>query len=159
MVQNVTNQGQNLYGSINRVGTTQDGRGVYQVNDGTGKVAGRLSVAENDCDKFEKTYQKIMEAAPKIQAFAAEATPEKLEKKKKRASWTLGISTLVGAAIPIYLTRNAKVWKQALAAIPGALVGLMGGSMIARKTLTPPGMAELNEASKTLESLDIKPMQ
>ena len=159
MVQNVSNQGQNAYGAINRVGTTQDGRAVYQVTDGAGKIAGRLSVAPTDCDKFEQSYQKIMEAAPKTQEFATNTTPEKMAKKKKRASWTLGLMTLVGAGVPIFLTRNSKLWKQALSAVAGGFVGLIGGAMIARKTLTPPGAKEINEATKTLETLDVKPMQ
>ncbi len=159
MVQNVTNQGQNNYGAITKIGTSQDGRAIYQVNSPNGQVAGRLSVAAADCDKFEKSYQQIMEVAPKLQEYAANTTPEKMEKKKKKASWGIGIMAVLGAGVSIYLTRNAKIWKQALTSLAGGFAGLTCGSMIARKILVPPGAKELSEATKTLQTLDVKPLQ
>ena len=48
--------------------------------------------------------------------------------------------------------------KQSLAALGGAILGLGGGVFAAQKAMTPPGAKELNEASKTLSTLDIQPM-
>ena len=159
MVQNVTNQN-NGYGSINRIGTTENGRGVYQVSDADGKVKGRLSVAAKDCDTFEKSYKTILNAAPKLQKFAESTTPEEMQKKRKKSLWTIGILGAIGASVPIYLTRNLtgnwKVLKQSLAALGGAIVGLGSGIFAAKKSMTPPGAQELTEASKVISTLDIQ---
>ena len=78
MVKSVNTQGNNNYGTINKIGTTENGRSVYQISDGTGKIAGRLSVAAKDCDTFEKSYETILNAAPKLQKFAENTTPENI---------------------------------------------------------------------------------
>lgn len=161
MVQNVSVQNQNNYGSINRIGTTETGRVVYQVSDGAGRVAGRLSVAAKDSDTFEKSYQAMMEAAPKLQKFAETTTPEKMKKKQKKASWTVGILGALGAGVGIWLTRNAKNWatlKQISAALGGAIVGLGSGLFVVNKAMTPPGAKELSKASQTMSKLDIQAM-
>lgn len=151
------------YGAINKVGTTADGRVIYQVNDPTGRVAGRLSVPVNDCDSFEHSYKQVINAAPKLQAYMNKMTPEKMKKKQKTASWTVGILGAVGAGIPIYLTRNMagkmKVLKQTGAALGGAIVGLGAGVFTAKKMLTPPGAKEIAEAQKNLEKIDIRPVE
>ena len=157
------NQVQNAYGSINKVGTTADGRVIYQVNDPTGRVAGRLSVPVKDCDTFEYSYKKVIEVAPKLQEYANKMTPEKIKKKQKCASWTIGILGAIGAGIPIYLTRNLAgkrvLLKQTGAALGGAIVGLGTGIFAARKMLTPPGAKEITEAQNMLQKIDIKPVE
>lgn len=158
MVQNVSVQNQNNYGSINRIGTTETGRVVYQVSDGAGRVAGRLSVAAKDSDTFEKSYQTMMEAAPKLQKFAENTTPEKMQKKQKKVAWGVGILGAVGAGLGIWFTRNSGILKQSLVALGGAVVGLGTGVFMANKAMTPPGAKELNDASKTLSKLDIQPV-
>ena len=151
------------YGTINKVGTTGDGRVIYQVNDPTGRVAGRLSVPVKDCDSFEYSYKQVINAAPKLQEYMNKMTPEKMKKKQKRASWTVGILGALGAGIPIYLTRNLtggwKLLKQTGAALGGAIVGLGTGIFVAKKALTPPGAKEIAEAQKNLEKIDIRPVE
>lgn len=151
------------YGGVNKVGTTADGRVIYQVNDPTGRVAGRLSVPIKDCDTFEYSYKQVIAAAPKLQAYMNKMTPEKMKKKQKTASWTVGILGALGAGIPIYYTRNitgkAKILKQAAAALGGAIVGLGTGIFVAKKMMTPPGAKEITEAQKNLEKIDIKPVE
>ena len=158
MVQNINVQNQNNYGTVNRVGTTENGRGVYQISDVTGRVAGRVSVAAQDCDKFEKSYQAMMEAAPKLQQFAESTTPEEMKKKQKKAGWGAAIITAIGAGTAIWFTRNKSFGKQALATIGGTIAGLTVGIWGASKVMTPPGAKELNNAAKTIQSLDIQAM-
>ena len=159
MVQNY-NSG---YGVINKVGTTADGRVVYQVNDPTGKVAGRLSVPLKDCDTFEHSYKQVIDAAPKLQTYMNKMTPEKMKKKQKTAKWTIGILGAIGAGVPAYLTRNlvgkGQVLKQVLASLGGAVVGLGSGIFVAKKMLTPPGAKEIAAAQKNLENIDIRPVE
>ena len=157
MVQNVSNQ--NNYGSISKIGATETGRVVYQLNDSNGKFVGKLSVSPKDTDTFERSYKTIMEEAPKLQKFAENTTEADLKKKKKRASWIIGIATGIGALIPVYLTRNLKAgWRQILPTLGGASVGLGVGILGVKKSLTPPGANKLNEASKALSSIDIQPL-
>ena len=151
------------YGTVNKVGTTADGRVIYQVNDPTGRVAGRLSVPVKDCDTFEYSYKQVIDAAPKLQAYMNKMTPEKMNKKQKTAKWLVGILGAIGAGIPIYLTRNivgkGHILKQTAAALGGAIVGLGTGVFAAKKILTPPGAKEIAMAQKNLEKIDIKPVE
>ena len=159
MVQNVNMQGNSPFGTIDKIGTTENGRSVYQISDGSGKVAGRVSVAGKDCDTFEKSYETIINAAPKLQKFAENTTPEKMKKKQKTASWTIGILSAVGTGLAIFFTRNAKTWKQCLAALGGLVGGFGVGVFSAKKMLTPPGANEINEATKAISQLDIQPLK
>ena len=77
MVQNVSTQQPNNFGVINRIGTTNNGRVIYQVVDKSGKIAGKMSVAQRDCDTFERSYSQIMRAAPKMQAYMQNTPPER----------------------------------------------------------------------------------
>lgn len=151
------------YGTINKVGTTADGRVIYQVNDPTGRVAGRLSVPLKDCDTFEHSYKQVIDAAPKLQAYMNKMTPEKMKKKQKTVKWIVGILGGLGAGIPIYLTRNivgkGHILKQTAAALGGAIVGLGTGIFAAKKILTPPGAKEIAVAQKNLENIDIRPVE
>ena len=85
MVQNVSNQ-TSSFGGINRIGTTQNGRIVYEVIDSNGQEAGKLTIPAQDADTFEKSYYDIMDAAPKIQKFSLEHSSAEDMKKRKTAS-------------------------------------------------------------------------
>ena len=49
MVQNI-----GAYGTINKIGTTENGRVVYKVIDGNGQESGKMSIPQKDCDVCEK---------------------------------------------------------------------------------------------------------
>ena len=83
MVQNISNQTQNGYGSVNRIGMTNNGRVVYQVTDATGQASGKVSVAMNDSDKFERSYNAMLNSAPKLQQYAQKTSPAQMERNKK----------------------------------------------------------------------------
>lgn len=159
MVQNITNQNAS-FGSISRVGTTPDGRIIYQVNDSSGQETGKMTVAAQDADLFEKSYNDIMEAAPKIQKYAVEhSSPEAAERRKKTSRIITLLTTLVGVGIPIYLTRkSSSTFKQVFAALGGAIAGLAAGMGLTFATLTPPGMMKFSKASKNLSKIEIQPL-
>ncbi len=157
MVQNITNQNAS-FGSISRVGTTPDGRIIYQVNDSSGQEAGKMTIAAQDADVFEKSYNDIMEAAPKIQKYAIEhSSPEDSEKRKKTSRIITLLTTLIGAGVPIYLTRKSSTWKQVFSVLGGTITGLIAGIGISFATLTPPGMMKFSKASKNLSKIEIQP--
>ena len=56
MVQSVSGTG---LGFINKLGTSPEGRVIYEVNDPQGQMNGRISVAANDSDTFEKAFNDI----------------------------------------------------------------------------------------------------
>lgn len=162
MTQNITNQPISGYGSINRVGMTNNGRVVYQVVDGQGKVAGKMSVAQKDCDTFEKSYRDIMESAPKLERYARTTTPEKMQKKQSLMKWIIGGCGLIGGIIPLVLAKGNGFWgfmKQAGLTLLGTGAGLVLGFGIVAKTMTPPGSTQFMKATQNLSKLDIQPMQ
>lgn len=161
MVQNVSSQSVGNYGSINKIGSTENGRVVYQVTDGAGQVAGKLSVAQKDCDTFEKSYKDMMEAAPKLQEYAQKATPREIEKKQRLSKWIIGGATLICGLIPAIKVKGDDFWgavKQIGATLLGTGVGLGLGVGIAGKTCTPPGSIQFSKASQKLSKLDIQPL-
>ena len=89
MVQNVSsqntmqNQNSNGFGGISRIGMTDNGRVIYQVVDGTGQKALKMSVAQKDSDTFERSYNTIMTTGPKLQQYMQNTPPEKIQKKTK----------------------------------------------------------------------------
>lgn len=160
MVQNIGAQTSGL-GSVNRIGTTNDGRVIYQVMDPMGQATGKLSVAQKDSDVFEKSYHDMMETAPQIQKFAEKYSTEEAQKKlKKKTSWTIGLSTALGAGIGIFATRHdAKTWRQILVTGAGTLAGLFGGVNLASRFAAPSGMAKFNKATQNISKLDIQAIQ
>ena len=159
MVQNVSQpQG---YGSIKKVGMTQDGRVVYQAIEPNGKVAGRISIARKDCDLFEKSYRDILESAPQIQRYAKTTSPDKMAKKQKAAKWIVGLSTAVGGGVPLFLIKTKSDWKGMLlqvgATLGGCLAGLIAGSFAAEKVVLPPGAKKFAQATKNLSKIEIRP--
>ena len=106
MVQNISKQ-PNTYGAINKIGVTENGRAIYQVIDGTGQTAGKMSIPQKDCDIFEKSYKDIIETAPKLQKFAEKHSTEESRKKlKKTSNWITGLCTAGAAGVAIWKTTN-----------------------------------------------------
>ncbi len=158
MVQSVSNPNQgNNFGTINRIGTTNNGRGIYQVADNQGNVVGKMSVASQDCDTFEKSYHTIISVAPKLQEYAQNTDPGKLEKKQKMAKWITAGGAILGGLWPALKARG--LFKQISLTLLGSLAGLAGGLFVASKIVTPPGANEFAKASQTISKLDIQPMQ
>lgn len=158
MVQSVNTAQANSYGSMKKIGTTENGRTIYQVIDGDGKEAGKLSVAAKDCDIFEKSYNDIMESAPKLQEYAKKnGTPEAIKKKRKLSNRIIGFSTLAGFALPAILIRKGSTVKKVLLTLGGTLAGLAGGFMTSLAITTPPGAKKFTQATRNLEKLDVKP--
>ena len=144
------------FGSIGRVGVTENGRAIYQLTDAEGNVAGKLTLPPEQCDIFEKSYTDIMETAPKMQKFAQKMTPERMEKRKKTANWVLGLSTLTGFLVPAIMVRSkGQFWKTAL----GTIAGLTVGSVASFKLKTPPGAMKFSKATQNLAKLDAQPYQ
>lgn len=147
---------QNSFGTINRVGYTENGRAIYSLVDGEGSVAGKLTIPQNQCDVFEKSYQDIKDVAPKMQKFAQKMTPEKIEKRKKTANWFLALSTLTGFLVPAIVVRGkGQFWKTALGTIAGLSLGTVGSF----KLKTPPGAMKFARATQNLSKIDAQPYQ
>lgn len=160
MVQNASLNGKNPYGSIQRVGAAQDGRVVYQVINPDGKVAGGLSVAPMDCDKFERSYSEIMEAAPKLEKYMQTHTEEDLVKAQKKGRWITIIGAAVGAITTAFATKNLKrTFVQGLLTVSGMGLGLVAGAKVAQKVSVPPGAEQMSRASQEISKLDIKPVK
>jgi hypothetical protein len=156
MVQNVSSQTPNNLGTISRVGATQDGRMIYQIADSNGKIAGKMSVAQKDCDIFERSYNKMITSAPKLQAYMQNTPPEKMQKKQKMAKWIIAGGAVLGGLWPALKARG--LFKQISLTLLGTLAGLAGGIFVAREVTTPPGAKEFSEATNTIAKLDIKPV-
>lgn len=162
MTQNISNQPHSGYGSINRIGTTNNGRVVYQVINNKGEVAGKMSVAQKDCDTFEKSYRDLMEATPKIEQYARTTTPEKMQKKQQQMKWIIGGCGLLGGIVPLILYKPQGEWKsvkQVGLTLLGTGAGLVLGFSAAAKTMTPPGSVKFVKATNNISKLDIQPVK
>ena len=149
----------NSYGNIQRVGMTQNGRAVYRVIDSNGDEAGKLSVPNANAGQFEKAYKDIMESAPKIQKFAAENSSEQDIKKRRTLSRIIvGTGGLIGAVIPVAITRKSSTLKQILATVAGIVAGLSAGFAASFAATTPPGKFKFIKATRTFSKLDIQPV-
>ncbi len=148
----------NVMGAVTRVGNTQDGRAVYQLSNPNGEVA-NISIAQKDCDKFEKSFNEMMRLTPELQKYAEQGGQEKMAKRKKASRWVVGGSTVAGLALPIILTRKAKVGKQILWAILGTVTGFVGGAFAASKMVIPAELKKFAKVQKELSTIDIQPVQ
>lgn len=152
-----TNQSSvNAMGSINKIGKTPEGRVIYQLIEPNGKAGNKITVGAQNSDVFERSFQTITNVAPKLQDYAKKMTPEKAEKQKNTAKWLRRGFFAVGFLAPAILVKG-KTWKQALATIGGSILGIIAGVISTNKIMTPPGMKELNEATKVISGLDIQP--
>ena len=161
MVQSVSNQAQNRYGSINRIGSTDNGRVVYQIADNKGDSAVKVSVAQKDCDTFEKSYKNIIEAAPKLEEYTRNTPPEKMIKKQQMSKWIIAGGAILGGIYPLLKIKGNGFWnvvKQVVLTLLGAGAGLVVGAYAAAKITTPPGAMQLSKATQALSKLDIEPV-
>lgn len=162
MVQNVSNQTPNGYGSLNKIGMTNNGRVLYQVVDASGQNTAKLSVAPQHSDSFEKSYNDIMQNAPKLQKYTETMGPEKLEKKQKIAKSMVIGGAVLGGIYPLLKIKCNGFWgfvKSVGLTLLGAGVGGALGVYGASKVVTPPGTKEIAKATQTLSKLDIQPEQ
>jgi hypothetical protein len=165
MVQNISQQQANnpiaSMGTINKVGTTQNGRIVYELVDGAGKVGGKISVGAQHADTFERSFKTITEVAPKIQKFQEQMTPRKLEKMKAGSKWAKWGLTLTGFGLPaIFVKPKNEKWStliQVGTTLVGTVAGFIAGQVLGAKIMTPPGGMELAKATQTLQKLDVQP--
>ena len=161
MVQNLSNPTQNQYGTINKIGSTAEGRVVYQIDDPQKQQSIRMSVAAKDCDTFERSYRQIIESAPKLQKYTESTPPEKIEKNQKIAKWLVIGCGLLGGLIPMLKVKGdgfLGVLKQVGLTLLGTGAGLGVGIFGASRLVTPPGVKEFSQASQALSKLDIKPV-
>ena len=162
MVQNVSNQAQNSYGSLNKIGMTSNGRVLYQVVDASGQNSAKLSVAPQQADTFEKSYNTIMQNAPRMQKYVETMGPEKLEKKQKMAKWMVFGGAVLGGIYPLLKIKCNGFWgfvKSVGLTLLGAGAGGALGVYGASKIVTPPGAKELTKATQVISKLDIQPEQ
>jgi hypothetical protein len=156
MIQNVENNN-SQYGRVYKLGSLENGRIVYQVVDGSGKDAGKMSIPRKDCDVFEKSYQDILSTAPKLQEYSKKMTPEKMQKQKKLSRTIIGVCTGVGALIPMIKVKG-NVWKQLAWTAAGTVAGLAAGFGISLKTTTPSGALKFARATNKISKMDIQPV-
>jgi len=159
MTQNINTMAPKSMGSITRIGTTENGRGIYQVKQSDGKVAGKISVAAEHCDTFEKSYNELKENAPKLQRFMEKhGSPEEMKKRQRKAKNLTLLLTAIGTAIPMLLVKG-KTWKkQVPLTLLGTIVGLGTGLFAGIKLNTPPGGLAVTKATQNLSKLDVQPM-
>ena len=160
MVQGL-NVNSNGMGSISRVGMTNNGRVIYSVVEPNGQVAGHLTVSQKDCDTFERTYNDIMTAAPKLEKYMQTHSEEDIKRLQKRGKRIIGGSALVCGIIPALFSHKltSNRWLQVAMTLGGTFIGLFAGVKIGTKVMTPPGANEMSKATKTLSSLDVQPIE
>ena len=154
-------QGINGYGSINRIGNTNDGRIIYQLTSPDGQPAGKLSIAQKDTDTFERSYRDMMEAAPVLQKFSENHTPEQLERRKNTGKWTgIGIAS-VATAVPLIFVHKLtpKKWLQWIITIASSLAGIVGGVRASAAISTPPGAVKFAKAMQNMSKIDAQPVE
>lgn len=148
------------YGNILRAGNMSNGRVMYNVIDSEGNQAGKLSLPAEQVDVFEASYKQILESAPKIQAYVnANSSPESINKRRNIGRGIVGASGIVGAVIPLVILRKStSVTKKILGVVAGIVTGLSAGFIASLGVTTPPGSFEFARATRTLSTLDIKPV-
>ncbi len=150
----------NPYGNIQRLSQGSDGRVVYRVIDSEGKEAGKMSIAKEDVDTFEKSYIDIMSTAPKIHDYVEKnSKPEDLKRRKNLSRLAIGACGCIGAAAPLLLMRNAGTTKKILSSVAGIVAGLLTGFGISLSITTPPGAFKFAKATRNLSKIDIQPVE
>ena len=148
------------YGNIVRAGYLPSGRMMYSVIDSQGNKAGKLSLPANEVDTFEESYKKILDSAPKIQAYVkANSSAESISKRRNMARGIVGTGGILGFAIPLAILRkSSSVTKKILGAVAGIVTGLSAGFIASLGVTAPPGSFEFARARRTLSTLDIQPV-
>ena len=159
MTQNISNSN---YGSVNRIGMTENGRIVYQISDATGSKSAKISVAQKDCDVFEKSYHDIMVTAPKLEAYVKNTPPEKMEKRQKYAKWIMagcGIGAGIWPLLKCKINNFGSGFKAVALTLLATGSGLVLGGFLGSKLVSPPGAAQFNKATQAMSKLDIQPVE
>ena len=150
--------GTNSYGSIARVGSTDNGRAIYQVKDPTGQTAGKVTVAENSSGIFEKAYDDLLKSAPKMQKYAEEfQDPKNQEKARKTNRWAKIIGASGALLTASALTRKMKTFWQASICVLSTVAGYLGGVYAGAKLTTPKEAMVFTKALQTISNLDVQP--
>ncbi len=150
----------NSYGNILRAGNLPNGRVLYNVIDSEGNKAGKLTVPLEQVDTFEESYNRILESAPKIQAFVkANSSEEAISKRRNLGRGIVAASGVAGAVLPMVLFRKStSVTKKILGIVAGIVTGLSVGFIASLGVTTPPGSFDFALASRNLSKLDIQPV-
>lgn len=147
------------YGNIQKLGTTLNNRAVYRVIDSDGNDAGKVSVAQDDVDKFEKSYIELMSTAPRIKEYVENnSSPEDLHKRKILSRICVATGGLVGIILPFMLIKNAGTTKRVLSSVAGIVSGISAGFAASLLITTPPGTFKFTRAARNIAKLDIKPV-
>lgn len=140
--------------AISKLGLNDSGRMVYQITEGDGKIT-KLSVAKQDSDKFEKSYNEIITQGQKLHEYS-KIPEEKLKANKNKARILLISTTAIGALVPMIKAKGSTL-RQSLLTIGGSIIGFVTGSIAATSMFAPPGITKISKASQVLSKLDIKP--
>ena len=145
------------YGNIRKIGLQKNGRVMYSVFDSEGKDAGKLTIPANEVDTFEKSYNEILSTAPKIKKYVSEHSTEKdLKIRKTQSMLAVTSGGILGAAIPLFLTRNKSTLTQILSIVAGIVSGLSIGFILSLNASTPPESFKFAKAVHNLSRLDVQ---
>ena len=151
--------GINPYGNIQRIGVGSDNRVVYRVIDSNGQEAGKMTVAQQDVDTFEKSYVDLMSTAPKIQEYVSKhSSPEEINRRKLMSRIVVATGAITGAVIPPLLMKKSSTTKKILTSIGGIVLGLTAGFAGSLAITTPPGTLKFAKATRNLSKIDIQPL-
>lgn len=136
---------------IQKIGTTTDNRHLYSaINPDTNQPI-KFSVSDEDRDIFEKTISELNKQGQK------DFAPEELKKKRAKIITATSLLTVVGAAIPGFLTKNSKPLIKVLSIAGGAIAGAIAGAMVSLKNvMAPNAFKEAQTARETIKTLDIR---
>ena len=158
MVEGINNL--NAYGNIQRIGVGNDNRVVYKIIDSHGQEAGKMTVAKQDADTFEKSYIDLMSTVPKIQDYVSKhSSPEEISRRKMMSRIVVAACALTGAVLPPIVMKKSSTTKKILTSIGGIVLGLSAGFAGSLAITTPPGTLKFARATKNLSKIDIQPLQ
>ena len=149
----------NKAGTLQKVGASQDGRIIYKMVNPEGETQGHLSVAPKDCDKFEKSYNTIVENAHAVQKFSEKySTKESMKQlRKKIRLWALSTAAVAGVGVNFFTGKIKGGFKQFLAVGGATVAGYILGNLIGAKTSIPSGVTKFSQATQDITKMDIKP--
>ena len=137
---------------LTKLGETSDKRQLYSVGYNYPDNNGRFNVSVNNRDKdtFEHSISTLNE-------FGSNAnSPKELKKNKIKAYSSLLALSILGVAVPAYLTRNSKKTVRVISSISGLALGITAGIGAFIASLVPKGYKNAKIAQQTLSTLDIR---